>query len=393
MTNLPVKNATYRQVREKIPALIAGCLVLFLLQFSPPGVAKGNGSPESVKAELDRINNKIQSLNRKKLEQEGEIGKLQLKLKTLDKQVAHNLSSLKKLNRRITEATRKLHDLNERLQAESAELSHHQELLAEHIRALYAVPEKTRVKMLLRPGSVSERRRDQVYFQYLQDARMAQLSVIGNRLSKLESTNKDLKGQLSKLKALKTKAETTRQALKKDRSTRKKTIASLNRRLKSSQNQLKGLAANREQLNELLERLRFAAANPALLNKSNAGFGALEGSLSWPLKGVVKKTGLAPGVTIVAPAGKKVHAISDGTVVFADWMRGFGLLMIVDHGNGYMSLYGRNQSLFKAPGDHVKLGTVIATAGNSGGYSESGVYFEIRKDAKPLDPRKWCKGS
>jgi septal ring factor EnvC (AmiA/AmiB activator) len=387
------KNRHKQQLREIFPARTVVWLLLFLCQLIVVNVSSAESSSDSVKKELDLINSKIQALNRKKLEQEGEVGKLQLKIKMLDKQVASNLRSLKKLNKRIRVTSDKLGKLNERLQAESAELQHHRELLANHIRALYHAPAQARMQTLLRPDGALLQQRNQVYFGYLHDARMAQLKILGSRLQKLESTNQDLSGELKKLRQLKKKAEITRQALKKDRRTRSATIAKLNKRLKSSQNKLKDLAANREQLNELLERLRFAAANPALLDKGKAGFAGLRGSLSWPLKGTVKKTGLAPGVTIMAPAGEKVHAISNGTVVFADWMRGFGLLIIIDHGGGYMSLYGRNQSLFRAPGDQVKLGSVIATAGKSGGYSQPGIYFEIRKDAKPLDPRKWCKGS
>jgi len=373
-----------------VAALWVFCWLSPVLIMNP---AAAESSPASVTQELERINSKIQALNKKRLEQEGEVGRLRLKLKALDKQVAKNLRQLKKLNKRIATANDKLKELRERLAAESAELKHHQALLARHLRAMYARAERERVQALMRPGALAEAQRNQIWFHYLQEARAARLRLIAQRLGKLDATQKDLKTELDKLRRLKAKAEQTRKALKKDKATRSRTIARINRQLKTSQEKLKSLAADRQQLNELLERLRFAAANPSMLDKDKEGFAALRGSLNWPLKGIVRKTGSAPGVTIVAPAGEKVHAVGSGTVVFADWMRSFGLLIIIDHGGGYMSLYGRNQALFKAPGDKVELGSVIATAGNSGGFSQTGVYFEIRKDAKPLDPRKWCKGS
>ncbi len=389
----PLKQAPLHHLQEKIPGVIAAWAFCLLLLFTPSDNILADSSPEAVTQELERINSRIQALNRKKLEQEGEAGKLKLKLKALDKQVARNLRALKELNQRIATANDKLSSLRERLHLESAELKHHQNLLAQHLRAMYRTPDQLRLQALMRPGSTTAAQLEQAYYRYLREARSARLKVIRERLTKLDDTQRDLKQQLAKLKQLKTKAEATRKALKKDKLTRSRTIARINKQLKSSQEKLKSLAADRAQLNELLERLRFAATNPTMLDKDKQGFAALRGNLNWPLQGIVRKTGSAPGVMIIAPAGEKVHAVASGTVVFADWMRGFGLLVIVDHGGGYMSLYGRNQSLFKSPGDNVELGAVIATAGNSGGASQTGVYFEIRKDAKPLDPRKWCKGS
>lgn len=389
-TNSPL----FGRFREKLLSTLLSCLLGLASAVSPEHLlAEAGGTPQSVTQELQRINEKIQALNRRKLEQEGEVGELRLTLKKLDKQVAGNLRKLKQLNKEIAEANRKLKALRGRLNDESAELRQHQRLLADHLRAIYATPPQQRIQGLLRPGAMAEAQRDRVNLRYLNEARSTQLRLIQKRLEKLESTNKDLTAELEKLKALKARAEQTRAKLRKDKQARSRTIARINQQLKSSQKKLKSLAADRQQLNELLERLRFAAANPALIDGGKKGFAALKGKLNWPLRGKIRKTGSAPGVTIVAPAGEKVHAVAGGTVVFADWMRGFGLLTIVDHGGGYMSLYGRNQALFKAPGDKVELGSVIATAGNSGGYSQSGVYFEIRKDAKPLDPRKWCKGS
>lgn len=390
---LPLKTSTFHSFREKIPVAAVVWLFCFLLVVSTLKDVRADTSPAAVTKELERINSRIQALNRKKLEKEGEVGKLKLKLQALDKQVARNLRALKKLNQRIAAANEELVTLRKRLHLESAELKHHQNLLAQHLRAMYRSPDRLRLQSLMRPGSATEVQLEQAYYRYLQEARSARLNVIRERLTKLEETHRNLKQKLDKLKQLKAKAETTRRALKKDKLTRSRTISRIDKQLKSSQEKLKSLAADRAQLNELLERLRFAATNPAMLDKDKQGFSALRGSLNWPLKGEVRKTGSAPGVMIVAPAGEKVHAVGSGTVVFADWMRGFGLLIIIDHGGGYMSLYGRNQSLFKRPGDKVALGSVIGTAGNSGGHSQTGVYFEIRKDARPLDPRKWCKGS
>lgn len=136
--------------------------------------------------------------------------------------------------------------------------------------------------------------------------------------------------------------------------------------------------------------------DPAL---AGANFASLKGKLSLPVKGSISGKFGAPrgeggtwkGIMIQANNGQSVHAIASGRVVFADWLRGFGNLMIIDHGSGYMSLYGANESVLKRVGDNVKPGDVIATVGNSGGMAESGVYFEIRQNSRPLDPLQWAK--
>ncbi|WP_157669684.1 murein hydrolase activator EnvC [Chitinibacter sp. GC72] len=144
-----------------------------------------------------------------------------------------------------------------------------------------------------------------------------------------------------------------------------------------------------------------ASVNDALPDPTQAGakFASLKGKLSLPVKGVVIGRFGAPrgeggswkGLMIKAGSGQSVHAIASGRIVFADWLRGFGNLLIIDHGSGYMSLYGANESVLKRVGDTVKPGDVIATVGNSGGMAESGVYFEIRQNSRPLDPLQWAK--
>ena len=128
-------------------------------------------------------------------------------------------------------------------------------------------------------------------------------------------------------------------------------------------------------------------------------FKTLRGKLPWPVRGSLKRSfgsrrneaeQAIQGVILKAPMGKQVRAIAHGRVVFADWLRGFGLMVIVDHGGGYMSLYGHNQSLKREPGEWIAAGDSLATVGDSGGKSGPGLYFEIRRDGRPQNPTKWC---
>jgi septal ring factor EnvC (AmiA/AmiB activator) len=129
-----------------------------------------------------------------------------------------------------------------------------------------------------------------------------------------------------------------------------------------------------------------------------ADFSTLKGSLPWPVRGRLaqkfgspRTEGVWDGVLIDAPEGMEIKAVTQGKVVYAEWMRGYGLLIIVDHGHGYMTLYAFNQSLYKKMGDTVEAGDVIASVGQSGGRSQSGLYFGIRKKGVPIDPLEWCR--
>jgi septal ring factor EnvC (AmiA/AmiB activator) len=150
-----------------------------------------------------------------------------------------------------------------------------------------------------------------------------------------------------------------------------------------------------------MERLREEQLVAPAETVEHRPFRALKGRMPWPAKGSLagrfgmeKRGGLLwDGVLISAPEGREVKAVHHGRVAFADWLRGFGLLLIIDHGDGYMSLYGHNQSLFKEAGDWVEQGEPVALVGNSGGRLDTGVYFGIRYQGRPVNPKHWCKKS
>ncbi len=344
----------------------------------------------SVNEELRSLSSKIQELNKRKLEQEGQIGQLQLKLRDLDKKVAMNQHKLDQLNHQIITSRKKLAKLRKRASAQSEQRTALRQRLREQLRAAYKLQFRHQEASWLQPSQSSEYLRNMAYLRYINAARITQLQQSTDKLTDLNQAEQAVKGELRHLESLRKQSKKTHRTLQQTKKQRSKAIAELNKSLRNSQKQLENLDANRRQLTELLERLRFAAQNPELLAEGDTDFARLKGHLRWPVSGQVTKTGQAPGVTIYAPEGRKVRAISRGRVVFADWMRGFGLLMIIDHGNGYMSLYGHNQSLFKQLGDWVEAGTAISTTGESGGQAQTGLYFEIRKDAKPIDPRNWC---
>ena len=163
------------------------------------------------------------------------------------------------------------------------------------------------------------------------------------------------------------------------------------------QAQLKQLQDDEQALSQLLQRLP-AQAQDSKIDSSNLS--RLKGKLKWPTKGNIQNRFGSPrdqgqmkwqGVTISGKEGQEIHSIAPGRVIFADWIRGYGLMLIIDHGNGYMSLYGHNQTLYKDVGDTISGNESIATLGNSGGNDSTSLYFEMRHKGKPIDPATWCR--
>ena len=154
------------------------------------------------------------------------------------------------------------------------------------------------------------------------------------------------------------------------------------------------------QLQNLINSIEEIFVDAPVPGFSRQTFAELKGKLAWPVKGKLRKlygrhkplSNLRwQGIVIEAPIGRQIRAVSHGRVAFADWLRGLGNLIIIDHGNSYLSLYGHNESLFKSAGEWVESGDVIASIGNSGGQKANGLYFEIRKKGKPQNPTGWCK--
>ena len=189
------------------------------------------------------------------------------------------------------------------------------------------------------------------------------------------------------------------EALLSQRKSREKALAALDAELADGSARLASLEQDRARLADLVKRLRDVLSDIPKELEPPRSFKALRGRLPWPVKGrVARRFGAArpesglrwQGVVLEAPEGREVRAVAHGHVVFADWLRGFGLMVILDHGGGYMSLYGHNESLLREPGEWVAPGDVLATVGDSGAHSRAGLYFEIRRDGRPQNPAQWC---
>ena len=237
------------------------------------------------------------------------------------------------------------------------------------------------------------------YYSYFGHARAGQIRRIEDDVQRIAELQVQLEAEDVKLAELERQQRTQLAALEQARSTRSHVLADLEARSRSRAQNLERLRSQQAGLEKLVRELR--AAMERFPVEGNDAFARLRGKLAWPVSGkIVARFGDAraggvhwDGLVVATERGTPVKAVCAGRVIYADWLPGLGLLAIVDHGDGYLSLYGHNDRLYKAAGERVAAGDTIAAAGDSGGSSRPELYFEIRKGGKPVDPRPWFRAA
>ncbi|MCK5395673.1 MAG: peptidoglycan DD-metalloendopeptidase family protein [Gammaproteobacteria bacterium] len=321
-------------------------------------------------------------------------------LKTLESEISKNSKKLNKLKKDLYKIRKQKTTLERELQQLDNKVSAQKTVLSEQMRSAYSLGQQQNLKMLLNQQDPAEVGRAQEYFNYFNRARTEQISLFKASIEQKKQTESKLRETLDiHKKLLKTQKEKTRKR-QKQRLQRKKLLAELGGKIKNQENTLSSLQSSRARIENLLKSLGELLADIPTSPTENKPFKSLKGKLPWPVKGkFLGKFGQSKhygdlkwnGVLIKSNYGTPVRVISHGRVAFSDWLQGFGFITIIDHGDGYMSLYGNSETLLKQTGDWVRAGEAIATAGDSGGQPQSGVYFEIRSRGKPVNPSKWCK--
>ena len=364
--------------------------VLFFILCCLPAAQAAARTDAEIKQELKEITEKIQTLDKKTKKQQSTLEKLQSQLEILERKISTTARSKHELKHQLHDEKQSLRKIEADHRRIQENIARHQRLLAGHLRAQHRQYYRPHMD-LLDHGGARNSTLTQTWFRYLQQARRASILELDAQRRQLQTLRQQRQQALDRLASLENRFETSKEQLIKQKKQRRETVEKLARQLKSTQQELKQLKQNRAKLNKLLEKLRKTLADPAFSMQGKVAFAKLRGKLPWPVKGKVSASRDARGVRIRAAGGLPVRAISAGRIVYADWLRGFGLLTIIDHGDGYMSLYGHNETLLKQVGDWVDAGTVISTTGNSGGRQSTGLYFEIRHNSKPLPVKKWCK--
>jgi septal ring factor EnvC (AmiA/AmiB activator) len=364
----------------------------------------------------------------------GRIAKLKDDVERASADRAEAADGMRDSERKISDVNRALHELGRKEGGLAATLDklaqEHQDTearlhaeeaqLAALLRQRYSQDGDDATRLVLSGRDPGEIRRDLEYYAYIGRARASLIEQHKStlaQLAQLESETRDRKAELDQVKQTQL---TQRKALSDEKATRRATYDKLSSQIRQQRMQIDTMVRDEARLTRLIQRLqRLAeeakarnAAKPSepgkgkavhdVANASLAGFkfGALKGRLALPVAGRIldrfgqPRTGGGPpwkGLFIRAKAGDPVRAVGSGEVVFSDWLRGFGNLLIVDHGSGYLSLYSNNESLYKQVGDSVRAGDIIATVGNTGGQEEPGLYFELRLKGQPFDPMSWVK--
>jgi len=322
-----------------------------------------------------------------------ELSKVERDISEIHRELKHIDRRQQKQNR----ALRKLYNDRKKLQYE---LETHQRILAQQVQAAYIIGQQEYLKLILNQEDPSSIGRTMTYYEYLNRARLSEIEAARLTLVKLDAVEKKISVEKRTLNELEQQQIAKQQELQKVSHDHALVMAKLQKQLESKGQELSQLVANERRLQDLVNQLDEAIPDILTAPGKRTPFAKLRGKLKWPTTGNVqalfgrsRNVGKLRwnGIVIDAREGKEIRAISHGRVAYADWLRGYGLLLILDHGDGYMSLYGHNQSLFKETGEWVEAGEVIASVGRSGGQQQAGLYFEIRHNGKPSNPTSWCK--
>jgi len=364
--------------------------------------------------ELKDLRSRIEQLREGLGKITGEHAEASDALKQSEKEISDVNRDLRRLDQEVRQINRALNRLGEQRRTIEAELRTQQARLAELVRQQYQASGEDSLRLFLSGRDPGEIHRNLHYYAYLGRARAELIESQRQSLAQLAALRAETEAKQRNLAAVKTQQQGKKKSLETVKATRAGLLDKLSGQIRSQRREIRTLEQDQQRLARLVERLRKAAAAPKpapgkprpgqrvdqVASAAQAGldFPRLRGKLALPVAGEIiarfgqGRDGGGPswkGLFIRARQGQEVRAVGTGAVVFADWLRGFGNLLIVDHGGGYLSLYSNNESLYKQEGDKVRAGDVIAATGNTGGQEETGLYFELRHQGKPFDPLSW----
>lgn len=372
--------------------------LLALLSFSLPQALLAADQQVS-EQQLRELKRNIAKLDRWLDKANTEKTGLSKQLSKQEKQIARVSQNIRTTNAKINNAVDKLSQLKKDERLQQSKLTDQKSFLISQLKAIYQQGKQPALKMLLDSENPQNTARYLAYFAYINDARGEKIAAFKATIESLQMTRQRVLIQQKELNEFKDELEANRKELVMSKLSRKRLLAKLEASIKSESARLNKLKNDQVRLEQLLKEVEQAIANIPLPSDAEP-FSQQKSKLPWPSRGkVLQGYGSriaqgklrANGIHIATKDNQEIRAVHSGRVVFSDWIRGFGLLLIVDHGEGFMSLYGNNKSLIKDTGDWVRAKETIAYATDSSGKNESGLYFEIRRNGKPTDPRKWLK--
>jgi len=347
--------------------------------------------------QLKGVNSKITVLKKNLQDTQKQRTELIQELKDTDKKVSNITAELYQVEGDIHKNQQMLFSLKQQLSDLEKSLSSQKDLLAAQLRASYQLGKYDYLKVLLNqqnPGTVT---RLLTYYRYIHLARLKTLNEIQETRNEIQQNQMLFAAKVQELHQLYEHDQKKKAELLEMRLQRQKIVKQLNQKIQSQAARLKEYEADKKQLESLVLKLKKTSLASTSYSGSGQAFipdqpfSRMPHRLIWPAKGRILNRSRYNGVVILAPEGQPVVSVYPGKVVFSDWLKGFGLLVIIDHGQGYMTLYANNQTLYRKQGDKVKAGDLIANIGHTGILKESGLYFEIRQNGQPLQPLQWLQ--
>ena len=375
-----------------------GLFSLLALTLVVPAAAQvAEGELAQIKEqELEEVRERISALKRSMDETAAARDRVTTELQDAEVAIAEQRIRLKELEGQREYSARRKAELDEQIAGREAALDDESRELAEQVRTAYMSGSQERVKLLLNQRDPATLGRLMTYYGYLNEYRADNIEAVTAALRKLAALRSEVAAEEARIAEIAKARYAELTELNRAQEKRQTLLARLKDRIADEGREVERLAAQEKDLTRLIAELTSILSDYPI--SSEEPFSQHKGRLTWPVAGSLIHDFGQPrvgaqlkwnGVVLAAPRGREVRSVYHGRVVFADWLAGMGLLVIVDHGESYLTLYGYNETILKNAGDWVAPGDVIATVGDSGGQPQSGLYFELRRGTRPVNPQQW----
>ena len=372
--------------------------ILAILAVPPVALAQddGAGLAKIKEQELEEVREKISDLKESMDKSARDRDRLTEDLQNAEVAIAEKRLRLQDLERERAWSAKRLAELDAAIAEREAELALESDHLSAQVRAAYMSGNQEKLKLLLNQRDPAMLGRMMAYYRYFNDYRADNIGAVTAKIRELAGMHSEVAAEEARLADLERTRSAELEKLAAAQAERQTLLAALKERMAAEGREIERLAAQEKDLARLIAELTSILSDYPIT--SEEPFSEHRGRLTWPVAGTLRRDFGQPrvggelkwnGVVLAAPRGREVRSVYHGRVAFADWLAAMGLLVIVDHGEGYMTLYGYNETILKNAGDWVAPGDVIATVGDSGGQSEAGLYFEVRRGTQPLNPRRW----
>ncbi len=372
-------------------------VALFGILIAPAQAQDQEGELARIKErELEEVRERISRLKKSMDEAAAARDRITRELQDAEIVIAEKRARLKDLEKERAYSERRKAELETTLANREAELDEESRELANQVRAAYMSGSQERIKLLLNQHDPATLGRLMAYYGYVNAHRSDNIRQVNAAIRELESLHSEVAAEVARLSDIARMRYAELTELGSAQEKRQALLAELNERMADEGREVERLAAQEKDLSRLIAELTSILSDYPI--SSEDPFTEHKGRLTWPVAGQTLHDFGQPraggqlkwnGVVLAAPRGREVRAVYHGRVEFADWLAGLGLLVIVNHGEGYMTLYGYNETILKNVGDWVAPGDVIATVGDSGGQTQASLYFEVRKGTRPVNPRQW----